>query len=151
MQRFSDRYLKAFSGTNFYRVRYYLTFVLNYKDSLTEGEAALADIIKTVTAALKGFDCHVLQVVESVAPDGASTHYHCEHTAFFSLFCSTTTISLNRFLQTKSKSKSPTATGTLDMTCWKYATPTTKPPSLRPSLKLGAFLSPQSLGCGTSF
>ncbi|MGR5298444.1 conjugal transfer protein TraE [Vibrio mediterranei] len=82
MQRFSDRYLKAFSGTDFYRVRYYLTFVLNYKNTLTEGEAALADIIKTVTSALKSFDCRVLQVVENTPPGQTCASYHCEHTAF---------------------------------------------------------------------
>ncbi|EOV0110335.1 conjugal transfer protein TraE [Vibrio parahaemolyticus] len=75
MQRFSQRYLAKFSGEDFYNVRYYLTFVFNYKGTLEEGEDTLADILKTVTAALKRFDCHTLKV---------NDNHRCEHVEFLS-------------------------------------------------------------------
>ncbi|GAB7222900.1 VirB4 family type IV secretion/conjugal transfer ATPase [Vibrio owensii] len=75
MQRFSDRYLQDFSGEDFFSVRYYITFVLNYKGTLTEGEDELGDILKTVSAALKRFDSKVLEVVDN---------HRCEHVEFLS-------------------------------------------------------------------
>ncbi len=62
MQRFSDRYLQDFSGEDFFSVQYYITFVLNYKGTLTEGEDELSDILKTASAALKCFDSKVLKI-----------------------------------------------------------------------------------------
>ena len=75
MQNFAERYLAKFSGEDFYNVRYYLTFVLNYKGTLEEGEDTLADILKTVTAALKRFGCNTLKV---------SDDHRCEHVEFLS-------------------------------------------------------------------
>ncbi|OCH65470.1 conjugal transfer protein TraE [Vibrio diabolicus] len=75
MQRFADRYLQDFSGEDFYSVRYYLTFVLDYKGTLSDGEDALRDILNTAISALKRFDCHALTVNE---------HQRCENIEFLS-------------------------------------------------------------------
>lgn len=75
MTRFSTRYLAGFSGEDFYSVRYYLTFVYQYRGSLTEGADTLSDILKTVTAALSRFECQTLQVNEQ---------QRCEHVEFLS-------------------------------------------------------------------
>ncbi|ABU71952.1 hypothetical protein VIBHAR_03001 [Vibrio campbellii ATCC BAA-1116] len=75
MQRFSDRYLQDFSGEDFFSVRYYITFVLNYKGTLIEGEDELGDILKTSSAALKRFDSKVLEVGDN---------HRCEHVEFLS-------------------------------------------------------------------
>lgn len=61
MQEFSDKYINTFKGENFFNVKYYITFVYNYKD-LDEGNEVIEDILKLVLSAFKRFDCRVLDV-----------------------------------------------------------------------------------------
>lgn len=62
MQRFSDKYIESFSGEDFYSIKYNISFVFNYKDTLETAEADLSDILKVVVSAFKRFDCRVLEV-----------------------------------------------------------------------------------------
>lgn len=62
MQSFSDKYLESFSGQNFYTTNYYVTFVYQYRETLSKGIDEFNDFLKIAKSVLKRFDCSVLGI-----------------------------------------------------------------------------------------
>ena len=73
---FAKKYIKSFSGKQFYKTDYYLTFVLKEKGTLSDRESELEELLKLALSVLKRYDTYVL----SISADGA----RCENVEFLS-------------------------------------------------------------------
>jgi type IV secretion system protein VirB4 len=65
VQSFADKYVDTFTNDRFFKTEYYITFVLNYKDSLEYTLTDFDDLLKTATSVLKTFDCSILKINDS--------------------------------------------------------------------------------------
>lgn len=64
-QSFADKYVNSFTGERFFKTEYYITFVLNYKDSLEHATTDFDELLKITTSVLKSFDCSILKINDS--------------------------------------------------------------------------------------
>ncbi|OEF63590.1 conjugal transfer protein TraE [Vibrio cyclitrophicus 1F175] len=60
MQSFSDKYLDSFSGQDFFSTSYYVTFIYQYRGTLSQGIDEFNDLLKLAKSVLHRFDCSIL-------------------------------------------------------------------------------------------
>ncbi|WP_190320100.1 conjugal transfer protein TraE [Candidatus Enterovibrio escicola] len=76
MKSFSDKYLLSFSGQQFFKTEYYITFIFKYTKDLSVSISEFEDLLKIGKSVLKRFNCSILRLND----DGS----RCENIEFLS-------------------------------------------------------------------